>query len=184
MRLPSVRAALSIALIAALVPVALAQQAPSPSPGLPTFGTATELVYVRFHVEKKGTYLRSLTKDQIRVLEDGKPQEVVLLETPATRERSVPPEVTLALDVSSSVMESDLFDASLVREVFLATLGEQARVGLCAFGGELKCFAPPSRNPDVLLRALQVRPALLLLEPRAPSPRAPSAVGWPLTRAA
>ena len=33
-------------------------QTPSPSPAasptVPTFGTATELVYVRFHVEKKG----------------------------------------------------------------------------------------------------------------------------------
>ena len=105
---------------------------------MPTFGTSTELVYVRFHVEKKGAYVGALKPDQIRVLEDGQPQTIALLETPSTRERTVPPEVTLALDVSSSVMDDRLLDESLLKEVLFATLGEQARIGLCAFGGELQ----------------------------------------------
>jgi VWFA-related protein len=119
---------------------------------VPTFPTTTELVYVRFHVERKGAFLDKLTKDQLRVLEDGKPQEIALLETPSTRERTVPPEVVLALDVSSSVLDEGLLDEALVKDVLLATLGEQASVGLCAFGGTLRCLAAPTRDADALLR--------------------------------
>jgi VWFA-related protein len=147
---------------AALATGARAQSPPSPSPAppekreVPTFGAATELVYVRFHVErKKGEYVDALKPDQVRVLEDGKPQTVALLETPATRERTVPPEVTLALDVSSSVMDAQLLDESLLREVLLATLGEQARVALCAFGGSLKCMTPPTRDSRALMNGFQ-----------------------------
>jgi len=156
-RLPSLRRLAPAGLLGmALGSGPLFAQAPSPEPrDVPTFGAATELVYVRFHVERKGHYLRSVTKDQIRVLEDGRPQEIALLETPATRERTVPPEVVLALDVSSSVMEEQLLDEALVREVLFATLGDQARVGLCAFGGELRCLRPPTRDPDALLEGLQ-----------------------------
>ena len=129
-------------------------QSPAASPAggsVPTFGASTELVYVRFHVEKKGGYADALKPDQIRVLEDGKPQKIAVLETPSTRERTVPPEVTLALDVSSSVMDEQLLDESLLREVLLATLGEQAKVALCAFAGQLKCLVPPTRDAETLL---------------------------------
>src|SRR5205823_3745976 len=70
---------------------------------------------------------------------------------PSTRERTVPPEVTLTLDVSSSVVDAQLLDDSLLREVLLATLGEQARVSLCAFGGSLQCLTPPTRDCHALM---------------------------------
>jgi VWFA-related protein len=143
-------------LAAALTAAALTTDAQSPDkPEVPTFGTSTELVYVRFHVEKKGGYLDTLKPDQIRVLEDGRPQKIALLETPSTRERTIPPEVTLALDVSSSVMDERLLDESLVKEVLLASLGEQARVALCAFGGSLHCFQSPTRDSGALLDGFQ-----------------------------
>jgi VWFA-related protein len=129
-----------------------AAQTPDRPPTIPSFGVATELVYVRFHVEKKGGYLEALTPAQVRVLEDGKPQKIVLLETPSTRERTLPPQVTLALDVSSSVMDAGLLDEALLREVFFAGLGEHTRVGLCAFGGELRCFTPPTRDVAALMQ--------------------------------
>ena len=156
MDLTFIRRRLTAALITTLVASAglVAAQSPSPSPGanaVPTFGASTELVYVRFHVERKGGYADALKPEQIRVLEDGKPQTIAVLETPSTRERTVPPEVTLALDVSSSVMDENLLDESLLREVLLATLGEQARVGLCAFAGELRCLTPPTRDAESLL---------------------------------
>jgi VWFA-related protein len=135
--------------------VVAAAQTPNKHDDVPTFGTSTELVYVRFHVEKKGGYAAALSPDQLRVLEDGRPQRIALLETPSTRERTIPPEVTLALDVSSSVMDERLLDESLVKEVLFASLGEQARVGLCAFGGELRCLRPPTRDADALLAGFQ-----------------------------
>ena len=157
MDLTPLRRAATVILIAPLLATA-SPQSPSPAPPareVPTFGTTTELVYVRFHVERKGAYQDALKPDQIRVLEDGQPQKIALLETPATRERTVPPEVTLALDVSSSVMDDRLLDESLLKEVLFATLGEQARIGLCAFGGELKCLTPPTRDADALLNGFQ-----------------------------
>lgn len=130
-------------------------QPPSPRADVPTFGAATELVYVRFHIEKKGDYASNVTKDQIRVLEDGRPQTIALLETPSTRERTVPPEVTLALDVSSSVMDARLLDETLVKQVLLGSLGAQARVGVCAFGGALRCMTPPTREAEAVLDGFQ-----------------------------
>jgi VWFA-related protein len=127
--------------------IALAQTPPE----APRFPASTELVYVRFHIEKKGGYAQAVTRDQLRVLEDGRPQPIVVLETPSTRERTIPPEVTLALDVSSSVMDEKLLDEALVKDVLFASLGEQARVGLCAFGGELRCPTPPTREVDAIL---------------------------------
>jgi VWFA-related protein len=121
----------------------------------PTFGSSTEMVYVRFHVEKKGGRVETLDKDAIRVLEDGRPQAIALFETPSTRERSIAPEVTLALDVSSSVMDAKLLDEALLKQVFLAGLSEQATIGLCAFGGELKCFTPPTRDVQALMHGYQ-----------------------------
>jgi len=156
--LTPLRRSAAVILMAPLLATASPQSPPSPAPPerqVPTFGISTELVYVRFHVEKKGGYLDALKPDQIRVLEDGQPQKIALLETPATRERTVPPEVTLALDVSSSVMDDRLLDESLLKEVLFATLGEQARIALCAFGGELKCLTPPTRDADALLNGFQ-----------------------------
>jgi VWFA-related protein len=112
-------------------------------------------VYVRFHVERKGAYIDRLSADQIRVLEDGRPQTVAVLETPSTRDRTVPPEVTLALDVSSSVLDAGLLDERLIKDVFIAGLSAETSVGLCAFGGELRCLAPPTREPHRLLGAFE-----------------------------
>jgi VWFA-related protein len=143
-------------LAAALAAAALTTAAQVPDKrDVPTFGTSTELVYVRFHVERKGGYLDTLKPDQLRVLEDGRLQKIALLETPSTRERTIPPEVTLALDVSSSVMDERLLDESLVKDILFASLGEQARVGLCAFGGELRCLRPPTRDAESLVDGFQ-----------------------------
>jgi VWFA-related protein len=144
-------------LAAGLAAAALTTSAQSPDKhdAIPTFGTSTEMVYVRFHVEKKGGYLDTLKPDQIRVLQDGRPQKIELLETPSTRERTIPPEVTLALDVSSSVLDERLLDESLVKDVLFASLGEQARVGLCAFGGELRCLRGPTRDAETLVDGFQ-----------------------------
>jgi VWFA-related protein len=150
-----VAAAVSAALTPAPPAPAQEPSAPAQAPAVPTFGVSTELVYVRFHVETKGGYARDVRQDQIRVLEDGKPQKIALLETPSSRERTVAPEVTLALDVSSSVMDAKLLDEALLRDVLFATLNEQATVGLCAFGGELRCQVPPTRDVDALLKGFR-----------------------------
>jgi VWFA-related protein len=137
-------------LVTALATGLAAAQAEKPQQ-VPTFGVTSELVYLRFHVENKGNPTPALEKAQLRVLEDGRPQTIALLETPQTRERTVPPEVTLALDVSSSVMDARLLDEALIKDVFIAGLSEETSVGLCAFGGELRCLTPPTREVRALL---------------------------------
>jgi VWFA-related protein len=117
----------------------------------PSFPAQTELVYVRFHVERKGAYVGDLRKDQLRVLEDGKPQTIAVLETAATRDRTVLPEVTLVLDVSSSVMDERLLDETLIRQVLLGSLHAQSKVALCAFGGRLECFTQPTSDASALM---------------------------------
>jgi VWFA-related protein len=146
---PRTSASLPLVLLAGLL--AAQTRTPEKPQEIPTFGATTELVYLRFHVEKKGGYLDSLKPEQIRVLEDGKPQPVAILETPSVRERTIPAEITFALDVSSSVMEPKLIDEALVRDVFFASLNESSRVGMCAFGGELRCFVEPTREVEKLM---------------------------------
>lgn len=120
-----------------------------------TFGASTEMVYVRFHIEKKGEFVKNISKSDLRVFEDGKPQEIAVLETPSLLERSIPVEVTLLLDVSSSVMDAKLLDEALIKEVLLASLSQSATVSLCAFGGELRCPAAPTRDVGALMRGFQ-----------------------------
>ena len=138
----------------ALLALALAAvQAASPAPRQPSFPSETELVYVRFHVERKGAYATDIRKEQLRVLEDGVPQPIAVVESAATRDRTVLPEVTIVLDVSSSVMDERLLDETLIRQVLFGSLHAEAKVGLCAFGGRLECFAEPTRDPGALLDA-------------------------------
>jgi VWFA-related protein len=145
------RAFASLVLLPLLAAAVAAQDDAPQVPAVPSFGVSTELVYVRFHVEAKGGFARDVGPEQIRVIEDGRVQPIVLLETPSTRERTVAPEVTLALDVSGSVLDARLLDEALLRDVLLATLSEQATVSLCAFGGELRCLVAPTRDTGALL---------------------------------
>jgi len=152
---PRLLSTLAVALSLSFVPASVRAQATATPQEVPTFGATTELVYVRFHIERKGEYVGAVRPDQLKVFEDGKEQPIALLETPQTRQRTVPPEVTLALDVSSSVMDEHLLDEKMVRDVLFASLSSQARVGLCAFGGTLRCLTPPTRDPDAVLDGFQ-----------------------------
>jgi len=152
---PRLLSTLAVALSLSFVPASVRAQATATPQEVPTFGATTELVYVRFHIERKGEYVGAVRPDQLKVFEDGKEQPIALLETPQTRQRTVPPEVTLALDVSSSVMDEHLLDEKMVKDVLFASLSSQARVGLCAFGGTLRCLTPPTRDPDAVLDGFQ-----------------------------
>ncbi len=46
---------------------------------MPAFGATTELVYVRFHIEKKGALEGDVKPEQLRVLEDRRPQTIAVL---------------------------------------------------------------------------------------------------------
>lgn len=136
------------------LPLAVVRAQPTQGPGL-AFGASTELVYLRFHILRKGDYVPLIDKDQLRVLEDGKPRAIAVLESPGMSERRIPTEVTLALDVSSSVLDLRLLDEAMFREVLLASLSQAATVNLCAFGGALFCPVEPTREAGVLIRGFE-----------------------------
>jgi hypothetical protein len=84
------RFAVAGSVLALATTLAAQAQSTAKSPDVPTFGASAELVYVRFHVEKKGGYAEAVTREQLRVLEDGRPQTIAVLEPPSTTERTIP----------------------------------------------------------------------------------------------
>ncbi len=83
---------LSLFLLAA---TALGQQAP-PEPASVTFRAQGKLVLLSFHVRKKN-YVRDLPREGVILLEDGKPRDFTIFDSPATEGR-IPLELVLLFD--------------------------------------------------------------------------------------
>lgn len=158
-------AKLALALWTALA--ALPGQSPQAAPGAgqkpppaasPEFvvRTETQLVLVPFHVVRQGKYVEGLQAKDIRLLEDGVPQNVAVFEGPPdTRtSRTVPVEVMLLLDVSLSVMNTSLLNGLALKETLLDGLGENVGVSIYAFARRLKRFTFPTNDVDKLGAAL------------------------------
>ena len=132
------------------------QQEAIPDPGF-VIRTETQLVLVPFHVVRKGQYVEDLQKEDVRILEDGKPQSIAIFEGPPGAEgkrRTVPVEVILLLDVSLSVMNKDLLDPVAVKETFFDELGEDVTVAVYGFAQNTKRFCRPTRDSVKLEKAL------------------------------
>jgi len=141
----------------------LAQAAPGggqqpPAPASPEFvlRTETQLVLVPFHVVRQGKYVEGLQARDIRLLEDGVEQKVAVFEgPPSTRtSRSIPVEVILLLDVSLSVMNTNLLNGLALKEALLDGLGGNVGVSVYAFARRLKRFTFPTRDVAKLSAAL------------------------------
>ena len=67
----------------------------------PTIRLGTQLVNVLFSVtDKQSRYVNDLTESDVKVLEDGKPQEIFTFK----RERDLPLTMAILVDVSNSVL--------------------------------------------------------------------------------
>ncbi len=149
--------------VMAAAPVCSAQEAPGagqkpPAAASPEFvvRTETQLVLVPFHVVRQGKYVEGLQAKDIRLLEDGVPQDVAVFEgPPKTRTgRSIPVEVMLLLDVSLSVMNSSLLDGLVLKETVLDGLGDNVGISVYAFARRLKRFTFPTSDVAKLGAAL------------------------------
>ncbi len=147
------------------VPVLLGQQPaaatkPPPEPVAdPGFviRTETQLVLVPFQAVRKSQFVPDLRKEDIQILEDGKPQRIAVFEAPSGPEkqaRAIPVEVILLLDVSLSVMNKDLLDPVLIKETFFDELGGNVTVAVYGFAQKWRRFCGPTNDPARLEKAL------------------------------
>lgn len=120
----------------------------------PAFRADTNLVLVRFRVvPKKRQLTRDVQKDDIAVLEDGVPQSIAVFQGGRLNPQTVPIEVHLLFDCSSSVgrawhIDPHLIDANLLSEyphVSLAVWG---------FAAHLYYVLKPTRDTSRLAEAM------------------------------
>jgi VWFA-related protein len=125
-----------------------------PDSGL-TFRAGTSLAVVRFQVRPaKG----DLTAQDIEIREDGAPQKIAVFEggsASSAATRTVPVEISLLLDCSSSVDRVAAFSAKIFRD---GILDEFPNVSLSVYGfsDNLVRFATPTRDPAVLKKAMDL----------------------------
>ena len=137
-----------------------AQESGSPAepPGF-VIRTESNLVLTPFYVVHKKKYVEGLTREDLRIFEDGRAQEIALFEGPgaggAQAGRSVPVEIILLLDVSLSVMNRGLLDVYTLQEELLEGLGDNVSVGIYAFANKLTRLTRPTRELDKLQAALE-----------------------------
>jgi hypothetical protein len=81
--------------------VAFGQQPPADEPTV-TFRAQTHLVLLSFHVAHGKSYVPDLKKSDVVLLEDGKPREFTIFDSPATQGR-MPLELVLLFDANSPI---------------------------------------------------------------------------------
>ena len=140
-------------------PLALCQQkgsfAAQPSQEAPpVIRAVTNLVLARFHVIRKNHYVDDLRPEHIQILQDGRPQQLVILEGPLSDERTIPVELVVLLDVSFSVVKQGLLNGSLLQKTVIAGLDEHAKISIYGHARRVRRFCGPTRDLSVLKKAL------------------------------
>lgn len=121
---------------------------------VPVFRTETALGLVHFHVVRKSRYVDDLKREDVILLEDGKPREITLFEGGRSGERTVPVEVILLFDTSASVRLPDLLNPLLFKSTLLDGI-ESARLSVYGFDSRLRRFCRPTRDAAELAGAMQ-----------------------------
>jgi VWFA-related protein len=138
----------ALAILGLLIPAVLPGQAPQT-----VIRTETRLALLRFHAVHKNQYVDNLQPEDIQLLEDGKPQKPVVFEGPGGQHQT-PLEVILLFDVSLSVIDENLLNASAVKEAILDGLGDRVGISVYAFAARFQRFSGPTRDPEKLKSAL------------------------------
>ena len=87
------------ALLSVALTALLAQQIPQPEV---TFRAETQLVMLPFHVAQNGTHITTLKSSDIVLLEDGKPRQFTIFDSPETQGR-IPLELVLLFDTNPKI---------------------------------------------------------------------------------
>ena len=122
----------------------------APAAGQPQFGTGVQLVEVYASVtDERGEPLEGLRREQFRVAEDGRPQEVATF-----IEADFPLSVALAVDRSWSMAGERLQQARRAARTLLNALRPDDQAMVIAISAQVETVAPLSTDRAVQLDAL------------------------------
>jgi Ca-activated chloride channel homolog len=128
----------------------LLQQAPapverrSPQDAVPTIRVESRLVNVALNVvDAHQAPVSGLQRDDLEVLEDGKPQKIAIFE----RESSTPLSIVLAIDTSESVFGEVRLEKDAAKHFVSALLRQQDEVNLMEFADTPREVVPFTNQP-------------------------------------
>ena len=120
--------------------------------------TESNLVVVPLHVYQRKKSVNGLSAEAFELREDGVLQNIAFVEGPPAEgeesTRTVPTEIIFLIDFSYSVMTPGLLDFHTIRSTMLEGLREDVMISVYGFANSLKKFTGPTRDMDVLQRAL------------------------------
>jgi VWFA-related protein len=142
----------------ALLPCLYAQAPPNSQPPKPAEEDAgpvikvdVDLVNVFFSVrDKKGGYIANLSKDDLEVLEDGKPQEIKFF----TRETDLPLTIGLLVDVSGSQGALIEEERSASYKFLAQVLRKKDEAFIISFGVDSELLQDFTNSPGLLRQGL------------------------------
>jgi Ca-activated chloride channel family protein len=128
------------------------QQAPSPSQtGVPTIRVQARLVNIAVSVmDKNGSPVGGLTKDDFAILEDGRSQKIAFFD----RESSTPLSIVLAIDASKSVLRDERLEKAAASHFVNALLREQDELDLMDFSDTVREIIPFTNDKKRIERGL------------------------------
>jgi VWFA-related protein len=147
--------ALALSSLAALL-VAQDDSKNEPKDDATTLKVEVNLVNILFNVrEKKGGLVGNLTKDDFKIYEDGKEQQIKYF----NRETDLPLTIGLLIDVSASQMNLIEVEKNAASQFFGSVLRKQDLAFLISFGEESELLQDYTNSPRLLragLNGLQV----------------------------
>jgi VWFA-related protein len=130
-------------LILLLLMLPLLAQRPSPDP----------LVLVRFHLDpRKGEVAKDLRADEIRILEDGVPQKIAVLEK-GRGSAAIPVELLLLFDCRAGLRNARIIDRNPL-DLRLLDQGPNVRIGIYCLSDSPFELAEPTRDKARLQSAM------------------------------
>src|ERR1700722_3227539 len=146
MRRPTVLVLVSALAVSALAALLLAQDDSA------TLKVEVNLVNILFSVrDKKGGLVGNLSKDDFKVFEDGKEQEVKYF----NRETDLPLTIGLLIDVSASQMNLIEIEKNAAYQFFGSVLRKQDLAFLISFGEESELLQDYTNSPKLLRAGLE-----------------------------
>jgi VWFA-related protein len=141
-----------ISVLALAIPAALLLAQDEASKDTTTLKVEVNLVNILFNVrDKKGGLVGSLNKDDFKVFEDGKEQEVKYF----NRETDLPLTIGLLIDVSASQMNLIEIEKNAAYQFFGSVLRKQDLAFLISFGEESELLQDYTNSPKLLRAGLE-----------------------------
>ncbi len=127
---------------------------PLEASSMPVFRTNANLTLLQFQVAPKpGSLIKRLGPEDIEVLEDGVPQKAQLFDAGRSYQSSIPVEITLLFDCSSSVVVPGTLDPHVFQESILDEY-ENVSIAIYGFSDDLTRLTKPTRNGRTLQKAM------------------------------